>query len=117
MQQERNRLEVKRRRLEEARLPSWLKYALMEASTGRRTYADVGFHLGKHCQAFGIDAQEILDVEDDGLDQPSAILRRLFASEDHPKADLVDYIPRRRRRDVLKGMLCEVGGYGWEEVA
>jgi len=55
-------------------------------------------------------------VEDDGLDQPSATLRRLFANEDHPKGDLVDYIPRRQRRDVLMGMLCEVGDYGWDEV-
>ncbi len=117
MQQQEKRLEVKRRGLEEARLPSWLKYALMDASTGRRTYADVGFHLGKHCQAFGIDPQDILDVEDDGLDQPSATLRRLFANEDHPKGDLVDYIPRRQRRDVLMGMLCEVGGLFLEEMS
>ncbi len=100
--------------LEQAHVLSWFKAALVEARAGRRTYADIGFHLGKHLDDFGIDEQDVLDLESDELDLPTATLRRLFATEEHPEAGLVDCIPEHGRRDVLKGMMCEVSGYGWE---
>lgn len=95
----------------QAHLPTWLKMAFLEASARRRTYTDVGHHLGKHIEDFESDEERVLDENTDAaLGRPTAALRRIFASERHSKADLVDVIPPKRRRQVLEGMLCEVGG-------
>jgi len=97
----------------EAHLPTWLKAAIREASHRRRSFTDVGHHLGKHLDQFAADEQAVLAANtQDGLGRPTAALRRIFASEAHPKADLVDYIPLKRRLQVLEGMICEIGG--WE---
>lgn len=104
--------------LMEAPIPSWLKYALLEAKAGKRTYLDVGYHLGKHVGDFDVDEQAVLDeVDDESFARPTAALRRIFANEGHPRGELVDWVPRRRRRDVLKGMLCQVGGYTVDELS
>jgi hypothetical protein len=92
----------------------WLEAALAEASMRRRTYANVGHHLGKHFEDFFNEDEspemEILDVEEEDVAHPTRTLRRLFTSEGHPDGALVDAIPPRRRRAVLEGMRCEAGG-------
>ena len=95
-----------------AHLPSWLKAALADARLGRRTYADVGHHLAKHHEDFFDEdgpPVRLADLSAEDFEHPTRTLRRLFASEEHPQADLVDLIPMKRRRAVLEGMACEEG--------
>ena len=95
-----------------AHVPTWCKAALVEAATGRRTYAAIGHHLAKHLDDFfddGIAPLRAGDLADADFAHPTRTLRRLFTSDLHPEADLVDLIPRQRRRAVLAGMACEEG--------
>jgi hypothetical protein len=96
----------------DAHVPTWFKASLVEAAAGRRTYADIGHHLAKHLDDFFDDGVALLrpgDLTDADFVHPTRALRRLFASERHPEAGLVDLIPRQRRRAVLAGMACEEG--------
>ncbi len=100
------------RALEDAHLPSWFKAALVEAARRRRSYNDVGHHLAKHLDDFFPEEDPEIrpeDVTDADMRHPTRTLRRIFASTEHPKADLVDAIPKKRRLAVLEGMLCEDG--------
>ena len=40
------------------------------------------------------------------MSHPSRVLRRIFRSEDHPRGELTDFIPSKRRRRFLIGMLA-----------
>jgi hypothetical protein len=101
-----------RRELENAHLPSWLKAKLFKLRTGSpdegRSYLDVGYHFGRYHIDDFVDNRDILDEisSDEALSRPSAVLRRIFASEAHPRGELTDFIPRNRRRDFLLGILA-----------
>ena len=102
------------RALMDAHVPTWCKAALTEAAVGRRTYGEFGHHLAKHLDDFfddGIAPLRAGDLADADFAHPTRTLRRLFTSDLHPEADLVDLIPRQRRRAVLAGMACEDGAH------
>ena len=102
------------RALMDAHVPNWCKAALTEAAVGRRTYGEFGHHLAKHLDDFfddGIAPLRAGDLADADFAHPTRTLRRLFTSDLHPEADLVDLIPRQRRRAVLAGMACEDGAH------
>ena len=100
--------------LEEAHIPSWLKIKLSRLRGGDRheesSYVWVGYHLGRyHVDDFCEDRHLISDAnEHEVLTSPTRVLRRIFASDDHPKGDLADYIPKNRRREFLIGILAGV---------
>jgi hypothetical protein len=102
------------RSLPEAHLPSWLKVQLRDAS--RRinglTYRGVGWHLGHyHSEDFDCDSKVAKEItEEEILQTPTRTLRKLLRSERHPRADVVDLIPSKRRRDFLTGLVYGVCG-------
>ncbi len=104
------------RPLAEAHLPTFFKASLREAASGHRSYNEVGWHLGHyHPDTFDLDEERVLRVTNAELDHPSAALRRLFATPEHPKAGLVDYIPVKRRGAFLRGLVCGVAGHELED--
>ena len=104
------------RNLTEAHLPTFFKILLQDAARGKHTYADVGWHLGTHHPGlFDVDEEEVLNVTNADVEKPTATLRRLFATEEHPHAGMVDYIPARRRGSFLRGLVCATAGYGPDE--
>jgi hypothetical protein len=98
--------------IEEAHIPTWLKIKLLKLHAGERgddrSYLDVGYHLGRHyLEDFCEDQALVSDAdEDEVLSQPTRVVRRIFASEPHPRGDLVDLIPANRRREFLIGVLA-----------
>jgi hypothetical protein len=98
-----------------AALPTWFKIQLAEAAAGTRSYFGVGWHLGYH-HPDTFDLDEGTEVRDEDFKQPTRMLRRLFASEEHPKADLVDYIPSKRRADFLRGLSYGLSHCDWAEI-
>jgi transcriptional regulator with XRE-family HTH domain len=89
-----------------AALPTFLKIHLAEAAQGKRSYLDVGYHLGyHHPDTFDLNDGAVSAVTEEDLARPTATLRRLFASDEHPEAGLVDYIPAKRRADFLRGLI------------
>jgi hypothetical protein len=95
-----------------AALPTWFKIQLAEVAAGTRSYFGVGWHLGYH-HPDTFDLDEGTEFRDEDFKQPTRMLRRLFASEEHPKADLVDYIPskagRLSSRALLRPEPCRLG--------
>jgi len=100
------------RSLADAHLPTWLKIQLRDASSRRQglTYAGVGYHLAYyHSDQFDLEEKGALDVSDEEIaNSPTKTLRRLFRNEEHPRADFADYIPPKRRRDFLRGLVAGV---------
>jgi hypothetical protein len=104
-------------RVLDAHLPTWFKIQLAEASRAKRSYLDVGFHLGHyHPDQFDLDEAELAAVTEADLMHPTATLRRLFASEEHPEAGLVDYIPTKRRGAVLRGLVYAARGLERQDI-
>ena len=95
-----------------AHIPTYLKTQLLSASKGSagdmRSYLDVGYHLGRyHLDDFCEDLDLAYDAtEDEVTEHPTRVLRRIFASEEHPRGELTDLIPLRRRRAFLFGILA-----------
>ena len=107
------------RPIDTAHLPTFLKLKLRDAARGGATsYAEVGWHVGHyHLDTFDLDEDAVLNVTDDEIEQhPTATLRRLFASEEHPEAGLVDYIPAKRRPTFLRGLVYGAGGHDLSEL-
>ena len=103
-------------RLTESHIPTFLKIQLQDAAQGKSSYAEVGWHLGRyHIDTFDLDEDAVLHVSNADFDNPTPALRRLFASEDHPRADFVDLIPAKRRSDFLRGLVCGTAGYEFED--
>ncbi len=99
-----------------AHIPTYLKVKLLKLHIGEqdegRSYLDLGYHIG-HCHIgdFCEDQRLLSDAdEDEVLTHPTRVLRRLFASDDHPSAEFVDLIPFARRRDFLLGILAGATG-------
>ena len=106
-----------KRTLADAHLPSWFKAALREAARGKRSYLEVAWHLAfHHPDTFGLDRPDLPTIIDRDFRRPTAALRRLFASERHPAADLVDHIPVRRRHAFLRGVDYGLRGRAWSDV-
>jgi hypothetical protein len=109
--------------IEEARIPTWLKIKLLGVQSGRRnedrSYLDVGYHLGHyHLEDFCDDEAQVSGAdENEVLSHPSRVLRRIFASESHPRGELTDLVPVNRRREFLLGVLAGAfenePGEGW----
>ena len=92
-----------------AALPTFFKIQLAEAAQGKRSYLAVGRHLGyHHPEIFDLDESAVAAVTEKEIARPTATLRRLFASDEHPEAGLVDYIPAKRRADFLRGLVYGV---------
>jgi hypothetical protein len=93
----------------EAHIPTWLKLKMSDAAQGvnRMTYADVGWHLGRfHPETFELEERGLGDVTEEEIAKcPSQTLRRLFRSDEHPRAEFVDLIPPKRRREFLRGLV------------
>ena len=99
------------RNLTEAHLPTFFKILLQDAAQEKHSYEYVGWHLGTyHRGLFVADEEEVLNVTNADLETPTATLRRLFASEEHPDAGVVDYIPAEHRESFLQGLVCGVEG-------
>lgn len=100
--------------VEQAPIPTWLRMKLLRLQEGDRSedrsYLDVGYHLGRyHLDSFVADESVLIDVHDvEVMSQPSQVLRRIFASDDHPDAEFVDLIPLNKRRSFLLGLLAGV---------
>ncbi len=96
------------RTLQKAHIPTWLRIQLLQAARHAEglTYKSVGWHLGyHHAEDFDLDLEAAKAVTDDEIEHaPTAALRKLFRSERHPRADLVDLIPTKRRSDFLYGL-------------
>jgi hypothetical protein len=101
----------------EAHIPTWLRIQLLSASRGRRadasdasSYLDTGYHLGRHhLDDFCEDLDRAYHTEErEVLNHPTRVLRRIFASDEHPRGELTDLIPLRRRRSFLLGVLAGV---------
>jgi len=102
--------------LQEAHLPTFFKIMLAEAARGKLSYADVGWHIGQyHLDTFELDEEAVLNVDEADLDRPTETLRRLFRSEQHPEAGLVDYIPQARRRAFLDRLVMGAQGLTEED--
>ncbi len=94
-----------------AHLPTFFKIQLAEASKGKRSYLEVGWHLGHyHPEIFELEEKGLADVTDEEFSHPTDTLRRLFASDEQPEAGLVDYIPAKRRGDFLRGLVYGARG-------
>jgi hypothetical protein len=99
-----------------AHIPTYLKVKLLKLHAGEqddgRSYLDLGYHIGHyHIDDFCEDQTVLSDAdEDEVLTHPTRVLRRLFASDDHPRAEFVDLIPFARRRDFLLGILAGATG-------
>jgi transcriptional regulator with XRE-family HTH domain len=105
--------------LQEAHLPTFFKIQLRGAARGGdKSYAEVGWHLGKyHLGTFDLDEDTVLNVSTEEIERKAtATLRHLFASERHPEAGLVDYIPARRRRAFLRGLVYGAAGHEFGEL-
>ena len=100
--------------IEQAPIPTWLKVKLLRLQAGDRSedqsYLDVGYHLGhSHLNSFVEDESITLDIDDsEVMNRPTQVLRRIFRSDDHPRAEFVDLIPRKHRRHFLLGLLAGV---------
>ena len=110
-----------RKQLMKAPLPTWLKVKLLKLSGGRRdeekTYAEVGWTLGyHHLESFGVDSDNVPKFDHGAFKKASATLRAIFANEEHPHGDLIDFIPVKRRRQFLRGLLWGAGGRDWSEL-
>jgi hypothetical protein len=85
---------------------------LRDAARGRTSYAELGWHLGRyHLDTFEVDESQALNISNWDFEHPTRALRRLFASEQHPEAGIVDCIPPRRRAAFLRGLVCGAAGY------
>lgn len=98
-------------------VPSFFRGRLADSARGssygrRYTYYDAGFHIGTyHVETFELDEDVILNVtERDEETKPTATLRRVLANEDHPNGPMVQWIPPKRRRDFLRGIVDGVRG-------
>jgi hypothetical protein len=95
-----------------ARVPNWLKIKLLNVQDGKaredRSYLDIGYHLGRlHLEDFCEDDAQLFSAnEDEVRTRPSQMLRRVFASDTHPRGELTDLIPINRRREFLVGVLA-----------
>ena len=101
--------------LTNASLPTWLKMRLREAagviraSDGElKDYADAGYHLGRyHLDDFCEDTDLVYQADEaEVMKQPSRVLRRIFRSEEYPRGELTDFVPRKHRRKFLVGLLA-----------
>ncbi|MGH9257614.1 MAG: hypothetical protein ACRD3C_23900 [Vicinamibacterales bacterium] len=104
------------RPLSDAPFPTFFKMQLSEAARGtkdgrRFSYYDVGFHLGQHHLAtFDLNESAILDVTAEDEARPTATLRMVLANDSHSDAPMVHYIPSKRRRSFLEGLVDGTSG-------
>ena len=111
----------------EAHIPTYLKVKLLKLHAGEldedHSYLDLGYHVGHyHLEDFCEDQSLVSEAdEDEVLTQPSRVLRRIFASDEHPHSEFVNLIPHGRRRDFLLGILAGAAenepGEGWLALA
>jgi hypothetical protein len=100
--------------IEQALIPTWLRVKLLRLQGGDRSedqsYLNVGYHLGRYGLNNFIEDESItLDIDvSEVMNRPTQVLRRIFANEDHPRAEFVDLIPRKHRRQFLLGLLAGV---------
>ncbi|MFZ0418423.1 MAG: hypothetical protein WAM04_09965 [Candidatus Sulfotelmatobacter sp.] len=116
-----------RQRLAAAHIPTYLKVKLLKLHAGQldedRSYLDLGYHVGHyHLEDFCEDQSLVSEADEaEVLAHPSRVLRRIFASEEHPRGDFVDLIPDTHRRDFLLGILAGAAddepGEGWLAMA
>lgn len=105
----------------QAHIPTYLKVKLLKLHAGERdeerSYLDVGYHVGRyHLEDFCEDQSLVSDAdEDEVLAHPSRVLRRIFASDEHPRGEFVDLIPHNRRRHFLLGILAGAAEDGPDE--
>src|SRR5271163_5358989 len=107
----------------EAHIATHLKIKLLKLHRGdvdeERSYLDLGYHVGR-CDLDGFcEDLSLVEEADEAevLAHPNRVLRRIFASEEHPRGDFVDLIPHGQRRDFLLGILAGAAengpGEGW----
>jgi hypothetical protein len=111
----------------EAHIPSYLKMKLLKLRAGEldeeHSYLDLGYHVGRyHLEDFCEDHSLVSEAnEAEVIAHPSRVLRRIFASDEHPRGDFVDLIPHAHRRDFLLGILAgaveDEPGEGWLALA
>lgn len=108
-----------RRNLEDAHIPTWLKIKLMQVARREEpSYKAVGWHLGYyHGEDFNLNEEEVdkaKTVKD--FPRPTETLRKIFALEDHPRAEFVNLIPAKRWRGFLDGLLFGLARYTYQEM-
>ena len=115
-QQRKEHKTMMRQEIMNAHLPTWLKIQLIKVSKGDRSdgqrgYLEVGWHLGyHHLDSFDVDPDNVPDCDDEAaLANPTKALRQIFSNEEHPRGELTDFIPLRRRREFLRGLLYGAG--------
>jgi hypothetical protein len=122
----REQMEAIREQISAAHIPSWLRIRLLEAADTDDTsdaWVDVGYQLGRHhLEDFCANLNRAHRVrEGEVVSQPTRVLRRIFASEDHPRGELTDLIGRKYRLAFLLGLLAGAKeherGEGWLRVA
>src|ERR1700686_1642221 len=84
-------------RISTAKLPTWIKARLQHAalSESETEFASLGWQIAhrEFCDFEGA-GDSIVDVTDREISaRPTAILRRLFKTVEHPGAEFVDLIP------------------------
>jgi hypothetical protein len=100
-------------------LPTFFKALLAEAALGTRSYRYVGWHVGYfHGELFGDDVPDRAQDVDlhTALQHPTAPLQAIFASDEHPEAGLVYYIPTARHGDFLAGFVDGTAAVPWDDV-
>jgi hypothetical protein len=104
-----------------AHIPTYLKVKLLKLHAGKLdeggSYLDLGYHIGRHhIEDFCEDQSLVSDADaDEVLAHPSRVLRRIFASDEHPHGEFVDLIPHNRRRHFLLGILAGAADDGPNE--
>ena len=107
--------------LMEAHLPTWLKIKLLTLSGGRRdesgrTPRSAGPRAIAIWIALTWTATTCPEFGDRAFTKPSTTLRAIFANEAHPGAEFVDFIPAKRRRQFLRGLLWGAAQNQWTEL-
>lgn len=101
-------------KVQETHIPTYLKIQLLSASRDgasggdMKNYFEVGYHLGNHhLEDFCEDVDRLGHVKREEVTaNPTRVLRRIFASSEHPRGELTDLIPLPRRRRFLLGLLA-----------